>query len=156
MVCQHPIKSVRKHGICWVPFSALLSLLRQRGQCRATLSNTKRSQPSQPRSTCCRDIAEVTIQDIIILWGHMEEILSGVSILNSCFSVNHEIDCISSLYWLLGSLEPKLETTYSKYTELNPNYILFFLLLPQIFTFAYFLILLKCTYLHMLLDICFE
>lgn len=88
--------------------------------------------------------------------GHMEEILSGVSILNSCFSVNHEIDCISSLYWLLGSLEPKLETTYSKYTELNPNYILFFLLLPQIFTFAYFLILLKCTYLHMLLDIYFE
>ena len=79
-----------KHDICWVPFSALLSLLRQREYCRATM-NSKNSQSSQPKSICFRDIVEVNVHGIVILWGHMEEILSGISNLNSC-----------SFWWIIG------------------------------------------------------
>lgn len=99
---QYPFKNVGKHDICWVPFSALLSFLRQRGQCRATMNSKNRSQSSQPKSLCFRDIVEVNVHGIIILWGHMEEILPGISNLNSClFLVNHRIYriyCVSSLY----------------------------------------------------------
>lgn len=148
---QHPIKQMGKHGIFQVPFLAPVFLLRQRGWCRTTLSGTNPSQLSQPKSICFRDIVEVTAQDII-LWGHREEILLGV--LNSCFSMNHDIYCVSSLYWLLEILQPKLQTTFSKYKELHPGYILLFLLLTQILSNMP-IFLLKCTYLHMLVDIYF-
>ena len=49
------------------------------------MNSKNRSQSSQPKSICFRDIVEVNVHGIIILWGHMEEILSGISNLNSCF-----------------------------------------------------------------------
>lgn len=72
------------------------------------MNSKNRSQSSQPKSLCFRDIVEVNVHGIVILWGHMEEILSGISNLNSClfvwvffFLVNHRIYriyCVSSLY----------------------------------------------------------
>lgn len=91
--------------------------------------------------------------------------LPDVSTMNGCFSmrnqltctlhsVNHDIYCVSPLHWLLGSLEPKLWTISSKYTQFGTSYSLFFLLLNILtYLFSY---LVKCTYLHMLVDIYLE
>lgn len=118
------------------------------------MNSKNRSQSSQPKSICFRDTVEVNVHGIIILWGNMEEILSGISNLNSCFwwIIRFIVFPLCIDCWGIGSqnLRPSLASI------LNPKYIFFFLLSTQIFPFTYFLILLKYTYLYIPLDIYLE
>lgn len=128
------------------------------------MNSKNRSQSSQPKSLCFRDIVEVNVHGIVILWGHMEEILSGISNLNSCLFVW----VFFFFWWIIGFIgfivfplcidcweigSQNLRLPLASIQNLIPNTSYFSCFQPK---YSHLFILLKYTYVHIPLDICFE